>query len=131
MSVSGSGSGGGSESGGAGSAAWVPVGGLTPDDVRRIQFRKAPFGRRGYDEEQVDSFLDTVESDLRARHAGGPVVRVLLIAADVHDVSFMRPPFGKRGYYEEEVDAFLDEVELTVAALDQALAARGSTVSKG
>jgi DivIVA domain-containing protein len=37
---------------------------LTPTDVRNIAFRKPPLGRRGYDEDEVDSFLDRVEASL-------------------------------------------------------------------
>jgi len=37
---------------------------LTPSDVRKIAFRKPPVGKRGYDERDVDEFLDRVESTL-------------------------------------------------------------------
>jgi DivIVA domain-containing protein len=37
---------------------------LTPSDVRNIAFRKPPIGKRGYDEQEVDEFLDRVESAL-------------------------------------------------------------------
>jgi DivIVA domain-containing protein len=127
----GEGSAGGTAPGGGGASWRPPAGGLTPDDVRSIQFGKAPFGRRGYDEEQVDAFLDQVEEDLRARYAaGGNLVPVLLTGADVQDVAFRRAPWGRRGYNEEEVDSFLDEVQRTVVALDRALAEHGITVSK-
>lgn len=33
---------------------------MTPEDVRDIQFSKPPFGRRGYNEDGVDQFLDLV-----------------------------------------------------------------------
>jgi DivIVA domain-containing protein len=104
---------------------------LTAGDVHEVSFMKPPFGRRGYDEQQVDEFLDQVQADLRARYAGGAVVKVMLTAGDVHEVSFMKPPRGRRGYDEEQVDTFLDEIERTIAALDQALVAHGSAVSKG
>jgi DivIVA domain-containing protein len=39
---------------------------LTPSDVRNVAFGKAPLGRRGYDEEQVDTFLDAVERTILA-----------------------------------------------------------------
>jgi DivIVA domain-containing protein len=115
----------------AGEQFRAPAGGLTPEDIRSIHFRKAPFGRRGYDEKSVDLFLDQVESDLRARRAGNPVVRVALTAVDVHEAAFKRQARGKRGYDEEEVDAFLDEIQRTIERLDQALAANGTTVTKG
>ena len=37
-----------------------PMPNLTPQDVRNIAFNRPPFGRRGYDEEQVDAFIDAV-----------------------------------------------------------------------
>jgi DivIVA domain-containing protein len=37
---------------------------LTPADIHNTAFRKAPIGKRGYDEEEVDAFLDEVEQEL-------------------------------------------------------------------
>lgn len=37
---------------------------LKPRDVRRVEFSKPPAGRRGYDETEVDLFLDVVEQTL-------------------------------------------------------------------
>ena len=55
---------------------------LTPAEVHNVAFKKPPIGKRGYDEEEVDAFLDIVEvelarlieenNDLRARSNGGP-----------------------------------------------------------
>src|SRR5499427_2461323 len=61
---------------------------LTPADVHNVAFKKPPIGKRGYDEEEVDAFLDEVErelarlieenNELRAQsergRAGGPPV---------------------------------------------------------
>jgi DivIVA domain-containing protein len=54
---------------------------LTPAEVHNVAFKKPPIGKRGYDEEEVDAFLDVVEvelsrlieenNDLRARASGG------------------------------------------------------------
>src|ERR671935_760245 len=54
----------------------------TPAEVHNVAFKKPPIGKRGYDEEEVDAFLDIVEvelarlieenNDLRARPAAGP-----------------------------------------------------------
>jgi DivIVA domain-containing protein len=41
---------------------------LTPADVQATRFAKAPFGRRGYDEDEVDQFLDVVAQTLIALH---------------------------------------------------------------
>jgi DivIVA domain-containing protein len=56
---------------------------LTPAEVHNVAFKKPPIGKRGYDEEEVDAFLDIVEvelarlieenNDLRAHGgSGGP-----------------------------------------------------------
>ncbi len=37
---------------------------LTAVDVHNVAFRKAPFGKRGYDEEEVDAFLNLVETTI-------------------------------------------------------------------
>jgi len=37
---------------------------LTPADIHNMAFKKPPIGKRGYDEEDVDAFLDEVEQEL-------------------------------------------------------------------
>jgi DivIVA domain-containing protein len=37
---------------------------LTPADVHNVAFKKPPIGKRGYDEDEVDAFLDLVEAEL-------------------------------------------------------------------
>ncbi|HEX2904607.1 MAG TPA: DivIVA domain-containing protein [Jatrophihabitans sp.] len=76
---------------------------LSGADVRAITFRKPRFGHRGYDEEQVDIFLDWVADSL---DAGEPIP-----PARVHDVSFGKPGLNRRGYREQDVDAFLSRIE--------------------
>jgi DivIVA domain-containing protein len=54
---------------------------LTPAEVHNVAFKKPPIGKRGYDEEEVDAFLDIVEvelsrlieenTDLRTRMSNG------------------------------------------------------------
>ncbi len=39
---------------------------LTPADVQAVRFTKAAFGKRGYDEDEVDAFLDVVAQTLIA-----------------------------------------------------------------
>ena len=75
-------------------------------DVRAVQFGKPPFGRRGYDEIEVDDFLRKV-TDALAQTRGIPPVD----PEEVHQVAFRKPRLGSRGYDEDEVDAFLDLVE--------------------
>jgi DivIVA domain-containing protein len=37
---------------------------LTPADIHNMAFKRPPMGKRGYDEEAVDAFLDEVEEEL-------------------------------------------------------------------
>src|SRR5437763_16310138 len=37
---------------------------LTPADVHNVAFSKPPIGKRGYNEGEVDAFLDLVEAEL-------------------------------------------------------------------
>jgi DivIVA domain-containing protein len=78
---------------------------LTPEDVHNVAFSKPPVGKRGYNEDEVDAFLDLIEERLRDPTAN------TLTAEDVHNVAFSTPPFARRGYNEDEVDAFLDRIE--------------------
>ncbi|WP_123029123.1 DivIVA domain-containing protein [Mycolicibacterium stellerae] len=84
---------------------------LTANEVRETTFGKPPWGKRGYNEDEVDDFITHVVARLEGR--GG------LTADDVHNVAFSKPSFGKRGYNEAEVDAFLETVEATIAGLDR------------
>jgi DivIVA domain-containing protein len=76
---------------------------LTARDVRTAEFGKPPRGRRGYQESQVDKFLDRIEDTLLGQDD--------LTAQDIREVRFSRPLIGRRGYDETEVDAFLARVE--------------------
>ena len=70
-----------------------------------MAFSKPPLGKRGYNEDEVDAFLDRVDAALQ-----DPTGRTLT-PEQVRNIAFSKPPFGKRGYNEAEVDAFLDHVE--------------------
>jgi len=78
---------------------------VTPEDVHNVAFSKPRIGQRGYNEDEVDAFLNRVATALRDPAAKGGVT-----PADIRNVAFSKPPFGKRGYSEDEVDAFLDRV---------------------
>ena len=83
---------------------------LTAQDLRAATFDKPPWGKRGYNENEVDAFLQLAA--LRLDGSGQ------LSADDVHVVSFSKPPIGKRGYHEDQVDEFLDTLAATIAGLD-------------
>jgi DivIVA domain-containing protein len=76
---------------------------LTPADIHNMAFKKSPLGKRGYDEEEVDGFLDEVEQQLirlleenealrgQMRHAGaggtGAVASAMAINAEFSAVA--------------------------------------------
>ena len=80
---------------------------LTPMVVDCVTFDRAPLGRRGYNEDQVDDFLDRMQATLEGKDN--------LTAQDVRYAEFDPAPFIRRGYHEGQVDEFLDLVveELT------------------
>ncbi|GAC1396945.1 MAG: hypothetical protein NVSMB60_06470 [Mycobacterium sp.] len=89
----------------SGRSALTTGGYLTPERVRIITFSKPPVGKRGYNEAEVDMFLDLVVAALR------DTTTRILTPEQVRSIAFSKPPLGKRGYSDAEVDAFLDRVE--------------------
>jgi DivIVA domain-containing protein len=75
---------------------------MLPGDVQDVRFRKARIGRRGYDEDEVDEFLDRIEDALR----GKPGMTIDGLRGTV----IGRSPIGRRGYRDEDVDAFVQRV---------------------
>jgi DivIVA domain-containing protein len=80
---------------------------VTPEDVHNVAFSKPPIGKRGYNGDEVDYYLERIEATLRDPTASGGVT-----PADIRNVAFSKPPIGQRGYNGDEVDAFLDRVEI-------------------
>jgi len=78
---------------------------VTPEQIRNMAFSKPPAGKRGYNEDEVDGFLELASAAL------GDATGQSLSPVQVHNMAFSKPPLGKRGYNEDEVDAFLDLVE--------------------
>ncbi|HST82530.1 MAG TPA: DivIVA domain-containing protein [Kineosporiaceae bacterium] len=76
---------------------------LRPDDVRLVRFRVFRF-RAGYDQDEVDDFLDLIDTALRStsttRH---------LSARQVRRKKFTKT-WMRAGYDIDEVDTFLDRV---------------------
>lgn len=83
---------------------------LTAADVHDVAFSMPPLFRRGYHEDEVDTFLERIEATLRNRTASDAVT-----SAELDSVTFSKPPMGKRGYNKDDVDAFLQlvAIELT------------------
>jgi DivIVA domain-containing protein len=82
---------------------------LPAEQVHHVAFSKPPLFKRGYNEDEVDAFLEAVEATLR-----DPTVTRALTPADLHNVVFSKPPIGRRGYNEDEVNAFVDLVKIEI-----------------
>src|SRR4051794_38747786 len=54
---------------------------LTPEDVQNKRFTVVRFGKSGYDEEEVDTFLDEIEAELRRLISEGDTLRQEVAAA--------------------------------------------------
>jgi len=79
---------------------------LHADDVRNVRFSNTKF-RAGYDQGEVDDFLDRVESHLRADGADRSA-RAITDEAVVNQ-RFRGTKF-RAGYDQDEVDDFLDRI---------------------
>jgi DivIVA domain-containing protein len=51
-------------------AEYAPPWGLTPENVSNVAFSRPPIGKRGYNEDEVDAFLDRVEEEMKHRATG-------------------------------------------------------------
>ncbi len=93
---------------------------LTPADVHNVAFKKPPIGKRGYDEEEVDAFLDEVERELARLIEENNELR-----AQVERGGRGGAPAGPGGDARlaaelNEVKAQLDRVQRDKAAAEQA-----------
>lgn len=103
---------------------------LTADEVLNAKFQPTKF-RDGYDQDEVDDFLDRVVETLRARQDGRAGT---LTSADVAAQRFSPTKF-REGYDPEDVDRLLDQVRATLDGVADApprpSAAAGGPASTG
>ncbi len=83
----------------------APPPGLTPEQVRGQQFATTRL-TTGYNEQEVDEFLDRAEFTLEVLHQGRPE-RATLSSKDVERVQFSTTR-ARPGYDPAQVDRFLD-----------------------
>jgi|GEM_PF-1575025 len=86
---------------------------ITADEVLAAKFQATKF-TEGYDQEEVDDFLDRVVTTLRARETGVPEAGALTIA-DIDARSFTTTKF-REGYAQGAVDELLDRVRVQLGA---------------
>lgn len=91
---------------------------LSADDVLSTRFTSTKFAE-GYDQGEVDDFLDRVTHTLRAAQSGERAPDALS-SQDVRDARFQATRF-REGYAQDEVDDFLDRVVETLANLEDAM----------
>ena len=60
---------------------------LSPADVHNVAFNKPPIGKRGYNEDEVDQFLDLVEDTLAQLQDENDELRALLDEAETQGSS--------------------------------------------
>ncbi|GAC56979.1 hypothetical protein GOHSU_14_01460 [Gordonia hirsuta DSM 44140 = NBRC 16056] len=94
---------------------------LTAEDIHDAVFHTPPFGKRGYNEDQVDEFLDALEA--KFTDPGSPQLAWLTPEA-VSGRTFGTPPIGKRGYNKDDVDTLLRLAAADLARLLHAQPAR-------
>lgn len=91
---------------------------LSADDVLSTRFTATKFSE-GYDQGDVDDFLDRVTRTLRAAQSGERAPAAVT-PQDVRNVRFQATKF-REGYAQDEVDDFLDRVVETLANLEDAV----------
>ena len=99
---------------------------LTADDVLNVKFEVSSF-KEGYDQDEVDAFLDDVTTTMRefeerlgtSRESSGPshrLTEILLTSEGVRNIRFSTTRWS--GYHIDQVDAFLAQVLTTMEALE-------------
>ncbi|RRJ88857.1 DivIVA domain-containing protein [Gulosibacter macacae] len=89
---------------------------MRSDDVLKEQFRQTKYSI-GYDQQEVDSFLDRVVDTLRSYEAGDNPEN-LLTAKNVQTVQFASTRY-REGYDPQEVDHLLDRLTVAFEALER------------
>ena len=85
---------------------------LTSADVQAVRFTKAAFGKRGYDEDEVDAFLDVVAQALTALHDELSTLR---------GTPSPDTPFGTSTAAESAMLAELDRIKQRLSRLEAAV----------
>jgi len=87
---------------------------LTADGVLQAKFQPTRF-REGYDQDEVDDFLDTVTDILRSHEAGERIDA--LAAVELCRNALFQPTKFREGYDQHQVDDFLAELEHAFLAI--------------
>jgi DivIVA domain-containing protein len=98
---------------------------LKPVDVRNVAFGKPPIGRRGYDESEVDTFLDRVEQTLSQLYHEIALLRGEPTTPGGVGAQQLALPAGPSspGSGEHAILAELDQIKLRLARIENAVTA--------
>jgi DivIVA domain-containing protein len=102
---------------------------LRPVDVRNVAFGKPPIGRRGYDEAEVDAFLDQVESTLSQLYHEIALLRdepTTPGGVGGQQLALPAGPSGQAGgpnAGEQAILAELDQIKLRLARIENSVSA--------
>lgn len=116
---------------------------LTPADVHNVVFKKPPIGKRGYDEDDVDAFLDEVErelarlieenNDLKAQvergRTGGPAAAAPTAGGGAGDAD-LRRMHAENGELKQQVERLRQETQQAKQAVAAAQAQAQSVQSQ-
>jgi DivIVA domain-containing protein len=100
---------------------------LKPVDVRNVAFRKPPIGKRGYDEKEVDEFLDHVERTLTelyqeiAHLRGEPTSIGKASWQELTQAGGKSGPMSEPNAAEHAILAELDQIKLRLARIETAV----------
>jgi len=99
----------------------------TADWVQDMKFQATKF-REGYEQDEIDEYLDELVATLRAWETsaatGGPPPHGVQTSSDVRNKKFQGTKF-REGYEQDEVDKFLDYVMNTLRAYETRSGAGG------
>ena len=82
---------------------------LTPADVHNVAFKKPSIGKRGYDEDEVDAFLDLVEAELSRLIEENNELTQRLASAQAGGFAAAAPAEQPEAHEPEAVQQYLDQ----------------------
>ncbi len=82
---------------------------LTPADVHNVAFKKPSIGKRGYDEDEVDAFLDLVEAELSRLIEENNELTQRLSTAQSGGFAAAAPAEPVQAHEPEAVQQYLDQ----------------------
>ncbi|MET3807035.1 DivIVA domain-containing protein [Nakamurella sp. UYEF19] len=102
---------------------------LTPADVHNVAFKKPSIGKRGYDEDEVDAFLDLVEAELSRLIEENNELTQRLSAAQAGGFAGGAPVEQAPQYQPEAVQQYIEQAPVETQHDHEAVEAQAAPVS--